>query len=233
VVAAAGGSTRISAEAAQVQSVGQAIARIAAGESLAEDAAYLVMNLVMDGEATPAQISALVVGMRMKGETVDEIVGFARAMREHATPVRPRVLGLIDTCGTGGDGLHTFNISTTTAFVVAGAGVPAPSTGTAPSHPQRARRTCSRRLGVDISLDAVDMALMHRRGGRRVPVRASSAREHAHAGPVRREIGIRTVFNILGCSRTRRCEAATPCVYDPRLAPMMAEVSVGWPSACS
>ena len=93
VVAAAGGSERVSAEAAQVASVAQAIARVAAGESLTEDAAYLVMDKIMDGEATPAQISALVVGMRMKGETVDEIVGFARAMREHATPVRPRSLG--------------------------------------------------------------------------------------------------------------------------------------------
>ncbi|MBI5231554.1 MAG: gamma-glutamyl-gamma-aminobutyrate hydrolase family protein, partial [Coriobacteriales bacterium] len=123
IIAAAGGAPRVSAEAAEVETVQQAISRVAEGDSLTEAQAHRVMSAIMDGESNDAQISALITGMRMKGETVDEIVGFARAMREHATPVRPRVSGYIDTCGTGGDGLHTFNISTTTAFVVAGAGV--------------------------------------------------------------------------------------------------------------
>ncbi len=226
VVAAAGGSARISAEAAQVASVAQAIARVAAGESLTEDAAYLVMDRIMDGEATPAQISALVVGMRMKGETVDEIVGFARAMREHATPVRPRVSGLIDTCGTGGDGLHTFNISTTTAFVVAGAGVPVAKHGNRAVSSAAGSADVLEALGVDISLDANDMARCIDEAGVGFLFAQSLHSSMRHAGPVRREIGIRTVFNILGpltnpAGATRQLLG----VYDPRLAPLMAEVA--------
>jgi len=226
VVAAAGGTARISAEAAQVESVAQAIARIAAGESLTEQAAHLVMSKVMDGEATPSQISALVVGMRMKGETVDEIVGFARAMREHATPVRPRVSGLIDTCGTGGDGLHTFNISTTTAFVVAGAGVPVAKHGNRAVSSAAGSADVLEALGVDISLDAADMARCIDEAGVGFLFAQSLHASMRHAGPVRREIGIRTVFNILGpltnpAGATRQLLG----VYDPRLAPVMAEVA--------
>ena len=226
VVAAAGGSARASAEAAQVESVSQAIARVAAGESLTEDAAHLIMGRVMDGEATPAQISALVVGMRMKGETVDEIVGFARAMRERATAVRPRVTGLIDTCGTGGDGLHTFNISTTTAFVVAGAGVPVAKHGNRAVSSAAGSADVLEALGVDISLDANDMARCIDEAGVGFLFAQSLHSSMRHAGPVRREIGIRTVFNILGpltnpAGATRQLLG----VYDPRLAPLMAEVA--------
>ena len=180
----------------------------------------------MDGEATPAQISALVVGMRMKGETVDEIVGFARAMREHATPVRPRVSGLIDTCGTGGDGLHTFNISTTTAFVVAGAGVPVAKHGNRAVSSAAGSADVLEALGVDISLDATDMARCIDEAGVGFLFAQSLHASMRHAGPVRREIGIRTVFNILGpltnpAGATRQLLG----VYDPRLAPVMAEVA--------
>src|SRR5690606_4993922 len=81
------------------------------------------MNQIMAGEATPAQIAAYITALRMKGETIDEITGSARSMRESAAPIAPKRRRLVDTCGTGGDGSNTFNISTASAFVVAGAGV--------------------------------------------------------------------------------------------------------------
>ncbi|MCL4554103.1 MAG: anthranilate phosphoribosyltransferase, partial [Actinobacteria bacterium] len=83
---------------------------MSSGRSMTEDEAHRVMGRIMDGEATSLQIAALAVGLRIRGETVDEIVGLARAMRERATPVSPAVGGCIDVCGTGGDGLSTFNI---------------------------------------------------------------------------------------------------------------------------
>jgi len=226
VVAAAGGTQRAGVRLADVQSVAQAIARIAAGDSLTEAAAHLVMNQVMDGEATPSQISALITSMRMKGETVDEIVGFARAMREHATPVRPSVKGYIDTCGTGGDGLHTFNISTTTAFVVAGAGVPVAKHGNRAVSSAAGSADVLESLGIDISLGAGDMGRCIDEAGVGFLFAQSLHSSMRHAGPTRAEIGIRTVFNILG-PLTNPAGAARQLlgVYDARLAPVMAEVA--------
>ena len=103
----------------------QALHRLLERESLTQDEARAVMEQIMQGQATPAQIGGFLVALRCKGETDDEIAGFAAAMRAHAVPV-PHANGrvLVDTCGTGGDGRHTLNISTTAAFVAAGAGVP-------------------------------------------------------------------------------------------------------------
>ncbi len=226
VVAAAGGSARASAHTAEVATVAQAIARVSAGDSLTEQIAHRVMGQIMDGESTPAQISALVVGMRMKGETVDEIVGFARAMRERATPVRPTASGYIDTCGTGGDGLHTFNISTTTAFVVAGAGVPVAKHGNRAVSSAAGSADVLEALGIDISLDATDTARCIDEAGVGFLFAQSLHASMRHAAAPRREIGIRTVFNILGpltnpAGATRQLLG----VYDPRLAPVMAEVA--------
>jgi anthranilate synthase/phosphoribosyltransferase len=225
-VAAAGGSERLSGEVADVQTITQGIARVAAGDSLSEEASYRVMGQIMDGEATSAQISALVTGMRMKGETVDEIVGFARAMRERATAVRPAVTGLIDTCGTGGDGLHTFNISTTTAFVVAGAGVPVAKHGNRAVSSASGSADVLESLGIDLALGAAEMARCIEEAGVGFLFAQALHASMRHAGPTRREIGIRTVFNILGpltnpAGATRQLLG----VYDPRLAPVLAEVA--------
>ena len=100
----------------------EAISALISGRSLAADEAAQVMEEIMQGEATPAQFGAFVTALRLKGETVDEIVGLARTMRARAIPVVTDGL-VVDTCGTGGDGSHTFNISTTAAFVAAGAGL--------------------------------------------------------------------------------------------------------------
>jgi anthranilate phosphoribosyltransferase len=226
IVAAAGGAARASAGAAEVATAAAAIGRVATGASLTEDEAYIVMNQIMDGEATPSQISALITGMRMKGETVDEIVGFARAMREHATPVRPTVSGYIDTCGTGGDGLHTFNISTSTAFVVAGAGVPVAKHGNRAVSSAAGSADVLEALGIDITLDATDVGRCVDEAGVGFLFAQSLHSSMRHAGPTRREIGIRTVFNILGpLTNPAGAKRQLLGVYDARLAPIMAEVA--------
>ena len=226
LVAAAGGTARASAGTAEVTTAAGAIGRIALGASLSETEAYTVMNQIMDGEATPSQISALITGMRMKGETVDEIVGFARAMREHATPVRPTVSGYIDTCGTGGDGLHTFNISTTTAFVVAGAGVPVAKHGNRAVSSAAGSADVLEALGVDITLNATDVARCIDEAGVGFLFAQALHTSMRHAGPTRREIGIRTVFNILGpLTNPAGAKRQLLGVYDAALAPIMAEVA--------
>ncbi|MBF4510515.1 MAG: anthranilate phosphoribosyltransferase [Aeromicrobium sp.] len=225
-IAAAGGTARSSARLAEVTTIGGAIARVSGGDALSEAEAEHVMGLVMDGEATPAQISALVVAMRMKGETVDEIVGFARAMRERATPVRPTAAHYIDTCGTGGDGLHTFNVSTTTAFVVAGAGVPVAKHGNRAVSSSAGSADVLEALGVDITLDAAGMARCIDECGVGFLFAQSLHASMRHAGGPRREIGIRTVFNILGpLTNPAGAKRQLLGVYDARLAPVMAEVA--------
>lgn len=225
-IAAAGGTERASAGAAAIVTVGDAIKRVTAGSSLTEEQAHNVMSQVMDGKATSAQISALVVGMRMKGETVDEIVGFARAMREHATAVSPSVAGYIDTCGTGGDGLHTFNISTTTAFVVAGAGVPVAKHGNRAVSSAAGSADVLEALGVDVTLGASDMARCIDECGIGFLFAQSLHASMKHAAVPRREIGIRTVFNILGpLTNPAGAKRQLLGVYDPALAPVMAEVA--------
>jgi anthranilate phosphoribosyltransferase len=226
IVAAAGGTARASAGAAEVATAAAAIGRVATGASLTEDESYIVMNQIMDGDATPSQISALITGMRMKGETVDEIVGFARAMREHATPVRPTVSGYIDTCGTGGDGLHTFNISTSTAFVVAGAGVPVAKHGNRAVSSAAGSADVLEALGIDITLNATDVGRCVDEAGVGFLFAQSLHSSMRHAGPTRREIGIRTVFNILGpLTNPAGAKRQLLGVYDARLAPIMAEVA--------
>jgi anthranilate phosphoribosyltransferase len=226
VIAAAGGTARSSARMAEITSIGGAIARVSAGDSIDEREAKLVMGQMMDGEATPAQISALVVAMRMKGETVDEIVGFARAMRERATPVRPNVAHYIDTCGTGGDGLHTFNISTTTAFVVAGAGVPVAKHGNRAVSSAAGSADVLEALGVDVSLAPAEMARCIDECGVGFLFAPSLHASMRHAALPRREIGIRTVFNILGpLTNPAGAKRQLLGVYDVRLAPVLAEVA--------
>ena len=226
LVAAAGGSARASAGAAEVTGTAGAIARVTDRQSLSEAEAYAVMNQIMGGDATPAQISSLITGMRMKGETVDEIVGFARAMREHATPVRPSVTGYIDTCGTGGDGLHTFNISTTTAFVVAGAGVPVAKHGNRAVSSAAGSADVLEALGVDISLNATDVARCIDEVGVGFLFAQALHSSMRHAGPARREIGIRTVMNILGpLTNPAGAKRQLLGVYDAALAPVLAEVA--------
>lgn len=175
-----------------------AIGRALDREHLSPSEAEGVMLQIMAGEATPAQIGAFLAALRAKGETVDEIVGFARAMRQHVTPVRPTRHPLIDTCGTGGDGAHTFNVSTTAAMVVAGAGVAVAKHGNRSVSSQCGSADVLESLGVhlDLTPEAVAHCIDEVGLGFLYAPQLHPAMRHA-IGP-RREMAVRTVFNILG-----------------------------------
>jgi anthranilate phosphoribosyltransferase len=161
-----------------------------------EEAAQ-VMGEIMSGEATPAQFGAFVTALRMKGETVEEIAGLAKGMREKATPVR--VQGqVVDTCGTGGDARGTFNISTTAAFVVAGAGLSVAKHGNRAISSQCGSADVLECLGVKIDLDARQMARCLREVGIGFLFAPQFHPAMKYAAAPRREVGIWTVFNILG-----------------------------------
>ncbi len=215
-----------SAVPASREAVVSAIRAVVGGEDLSEEAASEVMGAIMDGEATSAQIASLVTAMRVKGETADEITGFARAMRERATAVRPAVSGYIDTCGTGGDGLNTFNISTTTAFVVAGAGVPIAKHGNRAVSSASGSADVLEALGVRIDLSPEDMARCVDEAGVGFLFAQALHSSMRHAAGPRREIAIRTVFNVLGpLTNPAGARRQLLGVYDESLVPILAEVA--------
>ncbi len=175
----------------------EAISTLVAGESLNRTQAAGAMDEIMRGEATPAQVAAFIVALRMKGESVDEIVGLAETMRQHS--LRVTVSGsLIDTCGTGGDRSGSINISTTAALIVAGAGGRVAKHGNRSVSSHSGSADVLEALGVrtDLGPDAVARCIEGAGVGFMfAQVFHPSMR---HAGGVRREIGVRTVFNILG-----------------------------------
>jgi len=175
----------------------EAIAALVSGRSLAADDAAQVMEEIMQGEATPAQFGAFVTALRLKGETVDEIVGLARTMRARAIPVIADG-PVVDTCGTGGDGSHTFNISTTAAFVAAGAGLKVAKHGNRAMSSQCGSADVLEALGVKIDLNAEQVQRCLQEIGIGFMFAPAFHPAMKYAAVPRREIGIRTVFNILG-----------------------------------
>ncbi len=166
---------------------------------LTEEEAAEAMRCLMSGEAAPAQAAAFLTALRMKGETVGELTAFARTMREFCLKVRPRVGGrLVDTCGTGGDRIKTFNISTAAMFVVAGAGVPVAKHGNRSVTSKAGSADVLEALGAVIDLPPPEVERCLERTGvgfMFAPVFHPAMR---HLAQVRREMGIRTVFNVLG-----------------------------------
>jgi anthranilate phosphoribosyltransferase len=175
----------------------EAIAALVSGRSLAADEAAQVMEEIMQGEATPAQFGAFVTALRLKGETVDEIVGLARTMRARAIPVITDG-PVVDTCGTGGDGSLTFNISTTAAFVAAGAGLKVAKHGNRAMSSQCGSADVLEALGVKIDLNAEQVQRCLQEVGIGFMFAPAFHPAMKYAAVPRREIGIRTVFNILG-----------------------------------
>ena len=175
----------------------EAIDVVVSGDSLAMDDAAAVMRQIMSGEATQAQLGSFLTALRLKGESTEEIAGMATVMREFS--LRVNVDGmLVDSVGTGGDGLNTFNISTAAAFVAAGAGLKVAKHGN-----RAASGTCGsadvlEELGVQVELTPEGVERCIRESGIGFMFAQAFHPSMRHAGPVRREIGIRTVFNILG-----------------------------------
>lgn len=205
-----------------------AIARLVEGLDLSEAEAEAVMDEIMGGQATPAQIGAFLTALRLKGETVSEIVGFARSMRNHVIPVRPERTDLVDTCGTGGDGAGTFNISTTAAFVIAGAGLGVAKHGNRSVSSQSGSADVLEALGANLNLtpqqvaDCIDETGI---GFLFAPLH-HPAMKYA-IGP-RREMGIRTVFNILGpLTNPAFAPAQIMGVFDSALTEPLARVLQG------
>ena len=174
-----------------------AIQTVVEGRDLSADQAAAAMGEIMNGEATPSQFGALVTALRMKGETVDEIAGMARVMREKS--VRVEVAGnVVDTCGTGGDSSGSFNISTTAAFVVAGAGEKVAKHGNRSMSGSTGSADILEALGVKIDLTPESVARCIDKVGFGFMFAQGFHPSMRFAACPRREIGIRTVFNILG-----------------------------------
>ncbi|HEX7365337.1 MAG TPA: anthranilate phosphoribosyltransferase [Dehalococcoidia bacterium] len=175
----------------------EAISALVSGNSLTAEDASKVMEEIMQGEATPAQFGAFVTALRLKGETVDEIVGLARTMRARAIPVTTDG-PVVDNCGTGGDGSSTFNISTTAAFVATGAGLKVAKHGNRAMSSQCGSADVLEALGVKIDLTAEQVQKCLEKVGIGFMFAPSFHPAMKYASVPRREIGIRTIFNILG-----------------------------------
>src|SRR5437016_11870584 len=176
----------------------QAIAALANRQSLSERHTAEVFAAVMRGEATPAQIAALLMGLRVKGETPEEVAGAARALRDAMVRVVADGPHLVDTCGTGGGTVSTFNISTAAAFVAAGAGASVAKHGNRSFTSQCGSADVLEALGVRIALEAADAARVLREACLTFLYAPNFHPAMKHAGPIRRELGVPSVMNLLG-----------------------------------
>lgn len=200
------------------------LAKLVDGRTLTAEEAGDFFAACLRGEPTPAQVAAAVTALRIRGETVEEIAAFAQAMRDAATTL-DHPYDVIDTCGTGGDGAHTFNISTAAALVLAGAGLKVAKHGNRAMSSKSGSSDVLGVLGVDLTaglaqqrqaLDEAGIAFLF------APAYHGAMR---HVGPVRAEIGFRTVFNLLGpLSNPAGAKRQVMGVYDPRLLEPLAEV---------
>ena len=203
-----------------------AIARVVDAKSLSEQLAYDAMATIMEGQATPAQLGALLVGLRMKGETVEELTGFARAMRERCALIRPDVQGrLTDTCGTGGAPIKTFNVSTLSAFIAAGAGIPVAKHGNRAVTSKCGSADVLEALGANLALEPERVKRVIESVGVGFLFAPNFHPAMRHAIGPRRELGIRTVFNILGpLTNPAGAKGQVLGVYHPALVPKMTQV---------
>lgn len=203
----------------------EAIDSLTRRRDLTRDEAAAVMNEILSGQATPAQMAAFLVGLRLKGETVDEVVGCVSSLRQNAKTVRPKTPFYIDTCGTGGDGSRTFNVSTVVAFVAAGAGIPVAKHGNRSVSSSCGSADLLEAWGVPLEaspeaaarcLDEIGIVFLF------APAFHPAAR---HVAAVRKEIGVRTIFNLIGpLSNPANAPGQVMGVYDPAWVPLAAEV---------
>jgi anthranilate phosphoribosyltransferase len=202
-----------------------ALARLLDGEDLTREESRRVMDSIMSGEATPAQIGGFLVALRLKGETADEIAGAAEAMRDHVIPVKPARDDLVDTAGTGGDGGKTFNISTAAALLAAAAGAGVAKHGNRSVSSQSGSADVLEHLGFDLDLAPERIAASIDSLGFGFMFAPTHHPAMKHAGPVRRELAARTVFNVLGpLTNPAGARAQVVGVYSPLLVPVIADV---------
>ena len=175
-----------------------AIRKVTAGTSLTQDEAEGAANVLMDGGATSAQIAALLVGLRMKGETVDEVIGFVRAMRSRVVPVIANRAPLLDTCGTGGSVFRVFNVSTAAALVAAAAGIAVAKHGNRASSGTCGSADVLESLGVNVNLSPERIAACIETVGLGFLFAPAHHPAMKQVGPTRKEIGVRTIFNLVG-----------------------------------
>lgn len=204
----------------------EGIQAVVRGQHLTEAEAMAVMTEIMEGNATPAQIAAFIIGLRMKGETVEEITGCARVMRDKATFIRtPEGSTPVDTAGTGGDGAYTFNISTTAAFVAAGAGVVMAKHGNRAASSSCGSADLLEALGINIAPEPALIETAIRQVGIGFLFAAALHGAMRHAIGPRREIGVRTIFNVLGpLTNPAHAQHQLVGVYDGSLTAVLARV---------
>ena len=194
------------------------LSKLVAGNDLTKEEAMKAQKMILSGEATQAQIACFLTALRMKGETLDEITGLAMVLRDKANTISPKVDNYVDFVGTGGDCTYSFNISTTSAFVVAAAGVPVAKHGNRSISSKSGAGDVLEALGVNISADpdVVEKCVEEVGIGFMFAPHFNPAMKYV--GPVRKEMGIRTVFNILGpLSNPSRAKAMVVGVYSPSL----------------
>jgi anthranilate phosphoribosyltransferase len=203
----------------------ESLSKIVSGSDLTMAEAREVMTEIMSGEATQAQIGSFLTALRMKGETADEIAGCAQAMRQSAIPVKPKRNKLVDTCGTGGDSSGTFNISTTVAFVAAGAGLAVAKHGNRSVSSRCGSADLLQALGVNLELSPEQVAQCIDEVGIGFLFAPKLHPAMKHALAPRQEIGLRTIFNILGpLCNPAQARRQLLGVYDSNLTELMAEV---------
>ena len=198
---------------------------IAEGETLSQSQAESAMHVMLSGEAEPAQIAGLLMGLRSRGETLDELTGFTKVMREYAVPVETDGLDPIDLCGTGGDHAGTFNISTAASFVAAGAGVPVAKHGNKGVSSSSGSADVLSALGVRADLGAEGVSQCLHEAGIAFLFAPQFHPALRHVGPVRKALGVRTFFNILGplCNPARVKRQLVGAFSDP-VAKQMARI---------
>ena len=194
------------------------------GVNLSRIESRQAMQEIMSGQATNAQIAAFLTALRMKGETVEELVSFAEVMRSQCHKINPRVHGrLVDTCGTGGDRLKTFNVSTTAAFVIAGAGVAVAKHGNRSVTSKSGSADVLERLGFNLSMQPLEVEKSIEQVGVGFMFAPAFHPAMKYAVVPRKEVGIRTIFNLLGPLTNPACaEAQLLGVYDSKLTEQVA-----------
>lgn len=194
------------------------IAKVADGKDLTEAEAGAAMKIMLEGEATQAQIAAFLTALRMKGETLDELVGLASVLRDKAETISPKVTNYVDLVGTGGDCTYTFNVSTTSAFVVAAAGLPVAKHGNRSISSKSGAGDVLEALGVNIMAEPELVQKCVEEVGIGFMFAQLFNKSMKYVGQARKEMGIRTVFNILGpLANPSRAKNMVVGVYSPEL----------------